>query len=73
MIPLLLAVAVSQQLPEVRQRLQEERAAAHKLAGREANVLGRLAELERQIEVESRALRAAEARLRARPSVGAVN
>ncbi|HWT86316.1 MAG TPA: peptidoglycan DD-metalloendopeptidase family protein [Myxococcales bacterium] len=65
MIPLLVAVAVSQQLPEVRQRLQEERAAAHKLAGREANVLGRLAELERQIEVESRALRAAEARLRA--------
>jgi len=65
MIALLAAAAVAQQLPEVRQRLQEERAAAHKLAGREANVLGRLADLERQIEVESRALRAAEARLRA--------
>src|SRR5204862_218483 len=61
----LAAAAVAQQLPEVRQRLQEERAAAHRLAGREANVLGRLADLERQIEVESRGLRAAEARLRA--------
>ena len=65
MIALLAAAAVAQQLPEVRQRLQEERAAAHRLAGREANVLGRLADLERQIEVESRGLRAAEARLRA--------
>ena len=65
MIALLLAAAVSQQsLPEVQQRLSEERAAAEKLAGREATLLGRLADLERQVEVEGRALRAAQARLR---------
>jgi septal ring factor EnvC (AmiA/AmiB activator) len=49
----------------VQQRLAEERAAAQKLAAREGTVLGRLADLERQIEVETRALRAAEVRLRA--------
>lgn len=65
MIALLLAAAFAQTLPEVRQRLLDERAAAQKLAGREASVLGRLADLERQIEVESRGLRAAQARLRA--------
>jgi len=59
------AVALAQSLPEVQQRLAEERAAAQKLAAREGTVLGRLADLERQIEVETRALRAAEARLRA--------
>ena len=65
MIALFLAAAFAQTLPEVRQRLLDERAAAQKLAGREASVLGRLADLERQIEVESRGLRAAQARLRA--------
>ena len=64
MIALLLAVAAAASLPEVRQRLADERAAAEKLAGREAGVLGRLADLEREIEVESRALRAAQTRLR---------
>ncbi len=65
MIALLAAVALAHSLPEVQQRLAEERAAAQKLAAREGTVLGRLADLERQIEVETRALRAAEARLRA--------
>jgi len=65
MIPLLLAALLAQSLPEVRKRLESERAAAETLAGREASVLGRLADLERQIELESRALRAAQARLRA--------
>src|SRR5207244_9133394 len=37
---------------------------AQKLAGRESTLLGRLADLERQIELEGRALRAAQARLR---------
>jgi murein hydrolase activator len=65
MIPLLVAAVLAQSLPEVRQRLSEERTAAQKLAGREATVLGRLADLEREIELESRALRAAQTRLRA--------
>ena len=65
MIALLFAVAVAQSLPEVQQRLLEERAQAAKLQGRESSLLGRLAELERQVEVEGRALRAAHARLRA--------
>jgi septal ring factor EnvC (AmiA/AmiB activator) len=65
MIALLAAAAIAHSLPEVQQRLAEERAAAQKLAAREGTVLGRLADLERQIEVETRALRAAEARLRA--------
>ncbi len=64
MIALLVAAAVAQTLPEVQQRLSEERAAAEKLAGRESSLLGRLADLERQVEVESRALRAAQVRLR---------
>jgi septal ring factor EnvC (AmiA/AmiB activator) len=63
---LLLAILLAAQpsLPDVQQRLQEERAAAQKLAGRESTLLGRLADLERQIEVEGRALRAAQVRLR---------
>ena len=65
MIALLLAAAAAQSLPEVQQRLTEERAQAQKLAGRESSLLGRLTELERQVEVEGRALRAAQARLRA--------
>jgi murein hydrolase activator len=65
MIPLLVAAAVAHSLPEAKQRILDERAAAQKLAGREAGVLGRLANLERQIEVESRALRADQIRLRA--------
>ena len=65
MIALLVAAAVTQSLPELQQRLADEREAAQELAGREATVLGRLADLERQIELESRALRAAQVRLRA--------
>jgi septal ring factor EnvC (AmiA/AmiB activator) len=60
-----LAATVPQTLPQVQERLQAERAAAAKLAGREASLLGRLTDLERQIEVEQRAFRAAQARLRA--------
>jgi septal ring factor EnvC (AmiA/AmiB activator) len=62
--PLLLAAAVSQTLPQVQERLSAERAAAARLAGREASLLGRLTDLERQIELEQRAVRAAQARLR---------
>ncbi len=47
------------------QRLDKERAAARQLAGREAGLLGKLAEQERQVEIESRAVRAAQQRLRA--------
>ena len=65
MMALLLAAAVLQSLPEVQQRLVEERAQTAKLSGRESSLLGRLTELERQVEVEGRALRAAQARLRA--------
>jgi septal ring factor EnvC (AmiA/AmiB activator) len=65
MIALLLAAAVAQSLPEVQQRLEEERAQAARLAGRESSLLTRLADLERQVEVEGRGLRAAQARLRA--------
>src|SRR6266478_2213011 len=65
MIAVLAAAALAHSLPEVQQRLAEERSAAQKLAAREGTVLGRLADLERQIEVGTRALRAAESRLRA--------
>jgi septal ring factor EnvC (AmiA/AmiB activator) len=67
MMPLaamLLLASAPRTLPDVQQRLSEERSAAQKLAGREATLLGRLADLERQIELESRGLRAAQARLR---------
>ncbi len=49
---------------ELDARIEKERAAAAQLALRESGLLGRLAELERQVEVEGRALRAAQARLR---------
>jgi septal ring factor EnvC (AmiA/AmiB activator) len=65
MTALILAAAVAQTLPEVQQRLSEERAAAEKLQGRESTLLGKLADLERQVEVEGRALRAAQVKLRA--------
>jgi septal ring factor EnvC (AmiA/AmiB activator) len=65
MIPLILAAMVAQSLPEVRERLQEERAAAGRLAGREASLLGELTDLERQIEMQGTALRAAQLRLQA--------
>lgn len=58
-------VAASLSFPEMQQRLDEERAAAQKLAGREATILGRLAELEREIEVEQRALRSAQLKVKA--------
>jgi septal ring factor EnvC (AmiA/AmiB activator) len=66
MMPLaamLLLASAPRTLPDVQQRLSEERSAAQKLAGRESTLLGRLADLERQIEMESRGLRAAQARL----------
>jgi septal ring factor EnvC (AmiA/AmiB activator) len=62
MLALLLAASMS--LPEMQQRLHDERSAAQKLEGREATVLGRLAELERQIEVGERGLRSAELKLK---------
>ncbi|HXN81582.1 MAG TPA: peptidoglycan DD-metalloendopeptidase family protein [Myxococcales bacterium] len=49
---------------ELDARLEKERAAAAQLSQRESGLLGKLAELERQVEVEGRALRAAQARLR---------
>ena len=58
------AAGAPQSLQGIEQRLEKERAAAKQLAGKEAGLLGRLAELERQIEVEGRALKAAQARLR---------
>ena len=45
-------------------QLAKERAMAEQLAGHEATLLGKLAEAERQVDVETRALRAAQARLR---------
>jgi septal ring factor EnvC (AmiA/AmiB activator) len=59
-----LAAVVPQGLPQVQERLSAEREAAAKLAGREATLLGRLTDLQRQIELESGAVRAAQARLR---------
>lgn len=61
---LLLAATGPQTLPQVQERLSAERAAAARLAGREASLLGRLTDLERQIELEQRAFRAAQTRLR---------
>jgi septal ring factor EnvC (AmiA/AmiB activator) len=51
-------------LPEVQERLEKERNVARLLAARESSLLGKLADLERQIEVGARSLRAAELRLR---------
>jgi hypothetical protein len=69
MPPALLALALAatvqpQTLPQVQERLQAERAAAEKLAGREASLLSRLTDLERQIEIEGRAARVLQMRLR---------
>ena len=58
-----LAAAAEQQRLEA--RLAEERQVAAGLASKETTLLGRLAELERQIEIEGRALRAAQAKLMA--------
>jgi len=64
-LALALAAAVQPQtLPEVQERLSAEREAAEKLAGREATLLSRLTDLERQIEIEARAVRVAQMRLR---------
>src|SRR5438067_5359423 len=52
-------------LDDVQNQLEEEREIAAQIAGREATLLGRLAELERQIDLEGRANRVAQARLRA--------
>ena len=62
---LLAAATAPQTLPGISAQLAKERAQARQLAGREAGLLGRLADFERQIEVDSKALRAAQARLRA--------
>jgi septal ring factor EnvC (AmiA/AmiB activator) len=45
-------------------QIAKERAMAEQLAGREATLLGKLAEAERLVDVEARALRAVQARLR---------
>jgi murein hydrolase activator len=50
-------------LDDVQSQLEEEREIALQIAGREATLLGRLAELERQIDLEARASRVAQARL----------
>jgi septal ring factor EnvC (AmiA/AmiB activator) len=50
-------------LDEVQAQLEQERQIAEQIAGREATLLGRLAELERQIDLEARATRVAQARL----------
>ena len=73
MIALLLAAGVSQSLPEVQQKLGEEREQAAKLQGREASLLTRLADLERQVEVEGRGLHAAQTRLRVSSSATRAN
>jgi septal ring factor EnvC (AmiA/AmiB activator) len=50
-------------LDDVQSQLEKEREIAAQIAGREATLLGRLAELERQIDLEARASRVAQARL----------
>ncbi|MFL5443263.1 MAG: hypothetical protein ACJ78W_02055, partial [Myxococcales bacterium] len=50
-------------LDDVQAQLEQERQIAEQIAGREATLLGRLAELERQIDLEARATRVAQARL----------
>jgi murein hydrolase activator len=79
LLPLLLAIAAPAQQAEQdvaavfsaaaeRERaaqLAKERGMAAQIAGREATVLGKLADAERQVDLEARALRAAQARLRA--------
>src|SRR5438067_110704 len=52
-------------LDDVQNQHEEEREIAAPIAGREATLLGRLAELERQIDLEGRANRVAQARHRA--------
>jgi murein hydrolase activator len=49
---------------DLRAQLDKERAMAAQLAGREQTLLGRLADLERQLDLSGRALRAAQQRLR---------
>jgi septal ring factor EnvC (AmiA/AmiB activator) len=52
------------QQTDVQAQLDKERAMAAQLAGREQTLLGRLADLERQIDLSSRALKAAQQRVR---------
>ena len=49
---------------ELQKTLQQERAASAQLGAKETSLLGKLADLERQVELESRALKAATTRLR---------
>jgi septal ring factor EnvC (AmiA/AmiB activator) len=49
---------------ELQKALQQERAASAQLGAKETSLLGKLADLERQVELESRALKAATTRLR---------
>jgi septal ring factor EnvC (AmiA/AmiB activator) len=56
--------ADSRTAAEIEAQLAKERAVLAQLAEKETSLLGRLADLERQIEVEGRSLRAAQARLR---------
>ena len=48
---------------ELQRKLEQERASAVQLASRESSLLGRLADLERQVELEGRSLHAAQIRL----------
>ena len=57
-------VPLSPEDKAVAEKLERERAVSEALAQREGTLLGRLAELERQIEIEGRAYRAAQARLK---------
>ena len=61
----LLLCAAPTALPEVQAQLEREKAIAAQLAGREQTVLGRLADLERQLDLAARGVRAAQQRLRA--------
>jgi septal ring factor EnvC (AmiA/AmiB activator) len=59
------AVATSgKSAAELQKALQQERAASAQLGAKETSLLGKLADLERQVELESRALKAATTRLR---------
>jgi len=64
LVAILLCAAAPAELRELEEKLARERAAAEELARKEAGLLGKLAALERLVDVEGRALKAAQARLR---------
>jgi septal ring factor EnvC (AmiA/AmiB activator) len=53
-----------QSAEEIQAQLAREKTSTAQLAAKESSLLGRLADLERQVELESRSLRAAQTRLR---------